>query len=52
VDPGEVTDDSKNIQEPQDDDNDHNGIQNRFYGSRHGDEAVDDPKSHTDHNQD
>jgi hypothetical protein len=33
VDRGQVTENSKNVQEPQNHGNDHNGIQNRLYGS-------------------
>ena len=43
---------SKNLQKPQNDDNDNNHIQNRLYGSRHRDESVDEPEKHTDNDKD
>jgi hypothetical protein len=51
VDIGKVTENSKNVQQPQNDGNDHNGIQNRLYGSRHRDESVDEPEKNTNHDK-
>jgi hypothetical protein len=43
LDVGEIIENTENVQEPQNHDNDHNGIQNGLDGSRHGDESVDKP---------
>ena len=48
---GDFTHKPKNGQEPQDNDNDHDGIQNRFNGARHWDESVDEPEKNTNHDQ-
>jgi hypothetical protein len=42
---------SKNIQEPQDDSDDHDSIQYRLDGSLHGYKAVDQPKQNTHNDQ-
>jgi hypothetical protein len=47
-----VIENSKNLQEPQDHDNDHNGIQYRLYGPRHWDKSVDEPQNNTNHDKD
>jgi hypothetical protein len=52
MDGGELTENTKNAQEPQNHGNDHDGIQNRLYGTRHGDEPVDEPEKNTHHDQD
>jgi len=41
----------KNVQEPQNDGYHDNGIQNRFYGTCHRDEAVDNPQKNTNQDQ-
>jgi hypothetical protein len=43
---------SKNIQEPQDHGNDHDGVQDRLDGARHGDETVNQPEEYPNHDQD
>jgi len=48
---GLVTENAKKVQEPQNHNNDHNEIQNRFYGTSHWDESVDEPKKNTNHYQ-
>jgi hypothetical protein len=48
---GEVMGQSKNIQKPYHHGNDDNGIQNRLYRSRHGNESVDEPEQNTNHDQ-
>jgi hypothetical protein len=52
VDLGERTENSKNVQEPQDNRNDHDGIQDRLNGARHRYESVDEPENNTNHDQD
>jgi hypothetical protein len=52
ADMGEGTENSKNVQEPQDNDNNHDGIQDRLNGTRHWYESVDKPKNNTSHDQD
>jgi hypothetical protein len=39
------------LKEPQNEDNDDHPIQDGFYGSRHGDETIDGPKSDTGNDQ-
>jgi len=51
VDPGEGMQDSKNIQEPQNYRDDHNGVQDRLNRARHRYEAVDEPEENTHHDQ-
>ena len=51
-DTGERPENAENAEEPQDNRNDHNGIQDRFDGARHWYETVDEPEKHTDHDQD
>ena len=43
---------SKNIQEPQDHDNDRDDIQDRLDGSCHRDETVNQPEENPNHDQD
>ncbi len=43
---------SKDIQEPQNHANNHNGVQNRLEGRCHGDEAIHQPQQYTHHDQD
>ena len=43
--------DPKNIQEPQDHGNDHDGIQDRLDGARHRDEPVNQPEENPNHDQ-
>jgi hypothetical protein len=50
-DPGERMKDSKNVQEPQHNTNDHDCVQNGLDRSLHGYEAVDQPKQNTHHDQ-
>jgi hypothetical protein len=52
ADSGERTDNSKSAQEPQDNGNDHNGVQDRLDGARHWYESVDEPETNTNHDQD
>jgi hypothetical protein len=52
VDHGLVIENSKNLQEPQNHNNDHNDIQDSFYGSSHRDESVDEPQNNTNHDKD
>jgi hypothetical protein len=52
VDHGVVTENSKNLQEPQNHNNNHNDIQNRLYGPSHWDEPVDEPQDKTNHDKD
>jgi len=52
MDHGEGTDKSKNIQEPQNYDNDYNTIQDRLDRSRHRHVAINQPEEHTNHDQD
>jgi hypothetical protein len=52
VERGETAENSKYLEEPQNHSNDNQGIQNRFNGSRHGNEAIDEPEKHTNHDQD
>ena len=42
----------KHIQKPQDHPNDHDGIQDRLDGARHGHEAVHKPEQDTHYDQD
>jgi hypothetical protein len=42
---------SSDIQYPQDDRNDHYGIQNRLDGRLHGDEAIHQPQDNTHNDQ-
>jgi hypothetical protein len=43
---------SKDIQEPQDDENDRDGVQDRLDGRCHRDVTVDQPEENPNHNQD
>lgn len=52
MDTGELTENSKNAQEPQDNGNDHDGIQDHLYGTRHRDESVDEPEKNTNYDKD
>jgi len=52
MDHGEGTDKSKNIQEPQNYDNDYNTIQDRLNGSCHRYVAINQPEENTHHDQD
>jgi hypothetical protein len=52
MDIGEGTEKSKNAQEPQDNGNDHNGVQDRLNSARHRYETVNDPEKNADHDQD
>jgi hypothetical protein len=52
VNSGDGMKESKNIQKPQDDANNHNGVQNRLDGRCHGDEAIHQPQEYTHHDQD
>jgi hypothetical protein len=52
ADMGEGTENSKNVQEPQDNGYNHDGIQDRLNGTRHWYESVDEPKNNTSHDQD
>jgi hypothetical protein len=52
VDLGEGTENSKNTQEPQDNGNNHDGIQDRLNGTRHWYKSVDEPENDTNHDQD
>jgi len=52
MDHGEGIEKSKNIQEPQNYDNDHNAIQDRLDGSRHRHVAINQPEENTNHDQD
>jgi hypothetical protein len=47
----EGTENSKNAQEPQDNDNDHNGIQDRLDRARHWYKSVDEPENNASHDQ-
>jgi hypothetical protein len=49
---GEGTENSKNAQEPQDNGNNHDGVQDRLDGARHRDESVDEPEKNTNNDQD
>jgi hypothetical protein len=49
MDTGELTENSKNAQEPQDNRNDHDGIQDRLDGARHRNESVDEPENNTNY---
>jgi hypothetical protein len=51
VDSGNVVEESKDVQEPQNHGNDHNAVQNRLDLSLHGDEAIHQPQENTYHNQ-
>jgi hypothetical protein len=50
--PGDGMKESKNIQEPQDHANHHNGVQNRLDGRCHWDEAIHQPQKDSHHDQD
>jgi hypothetical protein len=52
ADPGEGMKKSKNIQEPQNYENDHDGIQDRLDGACHRDETVNQPEENPNHDQD
>jgi hypothetical protein len=52
VHPGEGMKKPKSIQEPQNHENDHDGIQDRLDGLCHRDETVDQPKENPNHDQD
>jgi len=52
ADTGEGTENAKDVQKPQYNGNDHNGIQDRLNGARHGDKTVDEPENNTNHDQD
>jgi hypothetical protein len=52
VDPGEGMKKSKNIQEPQNHENDHDSIQDRLNGSCHWYEVIDQPEENPNHDQD
>ena len=49
--PGEVPQQAENVQQPQDHGNDHDGVQNRLYGSRHRDVPVDESQKDADDDQ-
>jgi hypothetical protein len=49
---GEGTDNPKSAQKPQDNNDDHNNVQDRLDGTRHGDETVDEPEKNADHDED
>src|ERR1700681_4554832 len=51
MDPGDGAQNSKNVQKPQNYDDNHDCIQDRLNGARHGDEVVDEPQENTDDNQ-
>ena len=42
---------SKNVQEPQNDENHHHGIQDRLDGSGHRNKAIDEPEKYTHHDE-
>ena len=48
---GEVAQESKNIQEPQNHTDHHDGIQDRFNGRCHRDVVIDEPEKNTNHDQ-
>jgi len=52
ADPGEGMENPKNIQEPQNYENDRDGIQDRLDGSCHRDETVYQPEENPNHDQD
>jgi hypothetical protein len=52
MDRGEGAEKSKNIQKPQNHDNDHDSIQNRLNGSCHRYVAINQPEENTHHDQD
>jgi hypothetical protein len=52
MDSGERTENSKNAQEPQDNGNDHDGIQDHLDGTRHRDESVDEPEKNANYDKD
>jgi hypothetical protein len=52
VHPREGMEKPKNIQEPQNHENDHDGIQDRLDGSCHRDETVNQPEENPNHDQD
>ena len=49
---GKRTDKPENVQEPQDNGNDHDGVQDRLNGARHWYESVDEPEKNANHDQD
>jgi hypothetical protein len=51
VEPGEVAQESKNIQEPQNHTDDNDGIQDGFNGPRHRYVVIDEPEENTNHDQ-
>jgi hypothetical protein len=51
MDIGEGMEQSKDIQEPQNYENDHDSIQDRLNGARHRYEAIDEPEQNTNHDQ-
>ena len=51
VDIGEGLEKSKDIQEPQNYENDHDSIQDRLNGARHWNEVIDEPEENTNHDQ-
>ena len=51
MDPGDGVEEPKDIEKPQDDPNDHDGIQDGLDGPRHGNEAVHQPEQNTDYDQ-
>ena len=51
MDHGEGIEKSKNIQEPQNYDNDRDSIQDRLDGSGHGDITVNQPEENPNHDQ-
>jgi hypothetical protein len=51
MDIGEGMEQSKDIEEPQNHENDHESIQDRLNGARHRNEAIDEPEKNTNHDQ-
>jgi hypothetical protein len=51
MDIGNVVKQTKDIQEPQDDSNDHNAVQDGLDGRLHRDEAIHQPEQNTHSNQ-
>jgi hypothetical protein len=48
---GDVMHEAKDVQEPHHHHNDHDRIQKRFNGARHGNEGVDEPEKYAHHDQ-
>jgi hypothetical protein len=49
---GKGTENAKNVQEPQDNANDHDGVQDRLNGTRHWYESINKPENNTNDDQD